>query len=210
MIQVPKLVHQEIMQSSGIISLTARHGVLRETFLKHFNIFSPVNVYQSVLPQESNSNGSSVKSGTFGFTHLMDLSPEEVSFIATGSFMERLLFFIMRWDRQFLDGILDLIMEAGEEDSSNSHLDTVKVRAVTRMLLMPSRFETNLLRRKLATGPGHAPFEALIVPHQDRLQMNTRLVHATYTFIPRTRAPPVFLFHFWAFFSFLSSLSVLK
>lgn len=189
--KVPKLVHQEVMQSSGIISSTARRGVHRETFLKHFNIFSPVNIYQSVLPQENNSNGSAVKSGTFGFTHLMDLSPEEVAFLATGTFMERLLFFIMRWDRQFLDGILDLLMEAEEEDFSNSHLDSGKVRAVTRMLLMPSRSETNLLRRKLATGLGHAPFEALVVPHQDRLQANTRLVHATYTFIPRTRAPPI-------------------
>lgn len=200
---MPKLVHQEVMQSSGIISSTARRGVHRETFLKHFNIFSPVNIYQSVLPQENNSNGSAVKSGTFGFTHLMDLSPEEVAFLATGTFMERLLFFIMRWDRQFLDGILDLLMEAEEEDFSNSHLDSGKVRAVTRMLLMPSRSETNLLRRKLATGLGHAPFEALVVPHQDRLQANTRLVHATYTFIPRTRAPPVCLLYFILFIHIL-------
>ena len=204
-LQVPKLVHQEIMQSSGIISSTAWHGVHREAFLKHFNIFSPVNVYQSVLPQENNSNGSAIKSGTFGFTHLMDLSPEEVSFLATGTFMEGLLFFIMRWDRQFLDGILDLLMEA-KEDFSNIHLDSGKVRAVTRMLLLPSRSETNFLRRKLATGPGHSPFEALIVPHQDRLQADARLVHATYTFIPRTRAPPVCLFLFYCIFSFLSSM----
>lgn len=197
------------MQSSGIISSIAGRGVHSETFLKHFNLFSPVNIYQSVFPQEDNSNGLAVESGTFGFTHLMDLSPEEVAFLVTGTFMERLLFFIMRWDRQYLDGILDLLLEA-KSGLCNSNLDSGKVRAVTRMLLMPSRSETNLLSRKLATGPGHAPFEALVIPHQDRLQANTRLVHATYTFIPRARAPPVCSFYFIVFNSSLSSLEVHK
>lgn len=155
-------------------------------------MFSPENVYRSIFLQEDNSDGLFVGSRTFGFTRLMDLSPSEVTFLATGSsFMERLLFSVPRWDRQFLDGISDSLMEAMDDDTECSYLERGKVRAVTRMLLMPSRSETNLLRSKCATGPGDAPFEALVVPHQDRILSNIRLLHSAYTFIPRTRAPPV-------------------
>lgn len=135
------------------------------------------------------------QSGTFGFTHLMDLSPAEVTFLANGSCLEQLLFSIVRWDRQFLDGIVDSIMESIDDPESGS-LEQGKVRAVTRMLLMPSISQTNLLRRKLATGPGDAPFEALVIPQQERLQLNVGLLHSAYTFIPRTRAPPVYRYIF--------------
>ncbi|KAJ4977855.1 hypothetical protein NE237_008635 [Protea cynaroides] len=189
---VPKLVHQEIIQSAKMPCSVFSHGVQRESFEKLFNIFSPINIYQSVLPYDRSSDGSSpLNSGTFGFTHLMDLSPREVSFLAKGSFMERLLFSISRWDRQFLDEVLDSFMEAEGDDLLDNQLDSGKVRAVTRMLLMPSKSESNILRRKLATGPGDIPYEALAVSHQDRLLFNTRLLHSTYAFIPRTRAPPI-------------------
>lgn len=107
--QMAKLMHREA--SSGAHCSAARHGVSREFFQKHFNMFSPENIHRSIFTQENNSNSLLVESGTFGFTHLMDLSPAEVAFLATGSFMERLLFSILRWDRQFLDGILDFLME---------------------------------------------------------------------------------------------------
>ncbi|KAK9289646.1 hypothetical protein L1049_007804 [Liquidambar formosana] len=189
--KIPKLVHQEVGQSSEFLSSAVGHGVSRELFQKHFNIFSPENVYRSIHLQENSSDGLSISSGTFGFTCLMDLSPAEVAFLATSSFMERLLFSIIRRDRQFLDGILDLLMEAVDNDLNCSYLEKGKVRAVTRMLLMPSRSETSLLRTKLATGPGHSPFEALVASYQDRILSNSRLLHSTYTFIPRTRAPPI-------------------
>lgn len=153
--------------------------------------------------QGDNLHHSYRRSGTFGFTHLMDLSPAEVTFLANSSFLERLLFSIIRWDRQFLDGIIDLIMESNDDPEYTS-LELGKVRAVTRMLLMPSISQTNSLRRKLATGPGDAPFEALVIPQQDRLQSNVGLLHSAYTFIPRTRAPPVcFLYsvYYLCFFS---------
>ncbi|XP_042514394.1 chromatin-remodeling ATPase INO80-like isoform X2 [Macadamia integrifolia] len=186
---VPKLVHQEIVQSAGSVF---SHGVQRESFEKLFSIFSPLNIYKSVLPNDRSSDGSfPVNRGTFGFTQFMDLSPGEVAFLAKGSFMERLLFSILRWDRQFLDEFLDLFMEAEGDDLQDSQLDSGKVRAVTRMLLMPTKSESNLLRKKLATGPGDAPYEALVVSHQDRLLSNTRLLQSTYAFIPRTRAPPI-------------------
>ncbi|CAN6557160.1 unnamed protein product [Malus baccata var. baccata] len=185
---IPKLFYQEILRSSETLCSAVQHGVYKESFEKYFNIFSPGNVYQSTLLQE---NSSSVGSGTFGFTRMMDLSPAEVAFLGTGSFMERLMFSIVRWDRQFLDGIVDSLMETMDDDSDCSYLESGKVRAVTRMLLMPSRSVTNFLQKKLATGPGDDPFEALVVSHSDRLLSNTRLLHSAYTFIPRTRAPPV-------------------
>lgn len=165
-------------------------------FYKYFNVFSSGNVYQSIFQQESISNECCIRSGTFGFSHLMDLSPAEVAFLGTGSFMERLMFSISRWDNQFLDGTLDDLMDVLDDDFNSSYLEMGTVRVVTRMLLMPSRSKTNLLRRKIATGPGSDPFEALVVSHQDRLLSNTKLLHSTYTFIPRTRAPPVCSFYF--------------
>ncbi|KAI4300819.1 hypothetical protein L6164_034153 [Bauhinia variegata] len=191
--EIPKLLYQEILQSSETLSSATCRGVYRESFQKHFNIFRPENIYRSIFLQEDKSeesNGQIVRSGTFGFTHLMGLSPQEVTFLATGSFMELILFSMMRWEQKFVNGFLD-IMETMDDDPECSDLDKGKVRAVTKMLLVPSRSETMFLQRRFATGPIHAPFEALVVPHEDRLLSNTRLLHSAYTYIPPTRAPPI-------------------
>lgn len=161
----------------------------RGLFQRYFNIFSPENIHRSSLKEHDHSDCSLVRSGSFGFARLVDVSPAEISLLATGSYLERLLFSIMRWDRQFLDVILDLLMET--DDSECNQLGREKVRAVTRMLLLPSKSESSALRRTLATGPLDAPFEALVMPHQDRLLSNVKLLHSTYSYIPRTRAPPV-------------------
>ncbi|GMH28344.1 hypothetical protein Nepgr_030187 [Nepenthes gracilis] len=187
MYKMPKVVYQEVLRSSGRICSASGLGLCRESFEKYFNIFTPESVYRSILPRDNTCFGSSLGSGSFSFTHLMDLSPAEVTFLANGSFMERLMFSIMRWDRRYLDGIIDL-MEAEAEDLQ---IEKAKVRAVTRMLLIPSKSECHLLERKLATGRRHDPFEALVVPHEDRLLSNNSLLHSTYAFIPRTRAPPI-------------------
>ncbi|GFY96189.1 DNA helicase INO80-like protein [Actinidia rufa] len=189
--KIPKLVYQDVVRSSVTLCSAVQHGVSRELFEKHFNIFSPENVYRSMLRVGNSSDGCFARSGTFGFAHLIDLSPAEVAFLATGSFMERLLFSIVRWDQQFLDDILNLLMEVDYDDHDCNQLEREKVRAVTRMLLMPSRSQTNLLRRRLGTGPKDAPFEALVMSHQDRLLSNVRFLHSAYSFIPRTRAPPI-------------------
>ncbi|XVF07182.1 hypothetical protein REPUB_Repub06bG0116600 [Reevesia pubescens] len=189
--KMPKLLQQEVLQSSETLCSAVARGVYQELFYKYFSVFSAENVYQSIFRQDSSSNDLYVRSGTFGFSRLMNLSPVEVAFLGTGSFMERLLFSISRQDNRFLDGTLDSLMEVLDDDFNSSYLERGTVRAVTRMLLMPSRSETNSLRRRSATGPGHNPFEALVVSHQDRLLCNTKLLHSTYTFIPRTRAPPI-------------------
>ena len=174
------------MQSSGSLSLAVGHGVCRESFQKHFNIFRPEVIYRSIF-----SENMIVKSGNFGFTRLMDLSPQEVTFLATSSFMERLLFSMMRWEQKFLDEVVDFLIETTVGDPECSYLEKGKVRAVTRMLLLPSRSEAKFLERKFATGPSYAPFESLVISHQDRLLSNARLLHSAYTYIPPTRAPPV-------------------
>ncbi|OVA12937.1 SNF2-related [Macleaya cordata] len=189
--RVPKLVYQEFVQSAKMPTSAFGHGIQRGLFEKHFNIFSPANIYRSVLPPDRTSDGFSFNGETFGFSHLMDLSPEEVAFLAKGCLMERLLFSTMRWCRQFLDETLDFFVEDENADFEYNQLEKGKVRAVTRMLLMPSRSESNLLRRKLAACTGHDLYEALVVSHGDRLMSNNTLLHSTYAFIPRTRAPPI-------------------
>ncbi|XP_019444031.1 PREDICTED: DNA helicase INO80-like isoform X1 [Lupinus angustifolius] len=183
--KIPKLVYQEILQSSEALSSAVGRGVSKESFQKHFNIFTPEAVYRSVF-----SDDMYVKSGNFGFTHLMDLSPQEFTFLATGSFMERLLFSMMRWEQNLLDEVVEFLTET-IDDPECSHLEQGKVRTITRMLLTPPRSEIKLLQRKISTGPRYAPFEALVVSHRDRLLSNARLLHSAYTYIPRSRAPPI-------------------
>nr|XP_004236584.1 chromatin-remodeling ATPase INO80 [Solanum lycopersicum] len=187
--QMPKLVYRGANRSSMLHSTTGQ-GVNKELFEKYFNIYSPENIHRSILQEIHESDVGYIRSGTFGFTRLVDMSPMEVAFSATGSLLEKLLFSIVRANRQFLDEILDL-MESGDDDLCCSHLGRDKVRAVTRMLLLPSKSEANFLRTRLATGPGDAPFEALAMEHQDRLLANVNLLNSIYSFIPRTRAPPI-------------------
>ncbi|KAE9585259.1 putative DNA helicase chromatin remodeling SNF2 family [Lupinus albus] len=183
--EIPKLVYQEILQSSEALSSAVGRGVSKESFQKHFNIFTPETVYRSVF-----SDDMYVKSGNFGFTHLMDLSPQEFTFLATGSFMERLLFSMMRWEQNLLDEVVEFLTETIDNPEC-SYLEQGKVRTITRMLLTPPRSEMKLLQRKFLTGPRYAPFEALVVSHRDRLLSNARLLHSAYTYIPRSRAPPI-------------------
>ncbi|MED6127535.1 hypothetical protein PIB30_088904 [Stylosanthes scabra] len=104
---MPKLVYQEIMQRSEIFSSTVIRGVCRESFQKHFNIFTPENIYRSIISEDVVAN-----SGNFGFTRLVDLSPQEVTFLTSSSFLERLLFSMMRWERKFLDEFIDFLTES--------------------------------------------------------------------------------------------------
>lgn len=186
--QVPKLLYAEVVRSSGMVCSADGRGLNRGVFEKYFNIFNPEAIYQSMLPRGSNMVASSVRSGTFGFTRLLDLSPTEVTFLANGSFMERVMFSIMRQEGQYLDDAVDMLMEV---EDNGLQIERGKVRAVTRMLLAPSKRGNRFLRRKLATGASDAPFEALVISHEDRLLSNITLLHSTYTFIPKSRAPPI-------------------
>ncbi|KAL9232600.1 hypothetical protein vseg_007695 [Gypsophila vaccaria] len=186
--QMPKLVYEDFLHGSGMLSSSSGHGLSRGLFQKYFNIFTPNAVYRSTLPQENANVSASGESGAFGFTHLMNLSPAEVTFLANSSFLERLLFSVKTLDNDFVDEIVDMSLETVEDDL---HIERGKVRAVTRMLLTPSKTQTSFLRKKLATGPRNDPFEALIVSHDDRLMSNISILHSTYTVIPRSRAPPI-------------------
>ncbi|GAA0175321.1 hypothetical protein LIER_28512 [Lithospermum erythrorhizon] len=189
--EIPKLIYQDILQKPNMHSSCVRTGVSRELFEKYFNIFSPENVYCSIFRREQVSDGCSMQSHTFDFARLVDLSSTEVGFLATGSFLERLFFSILQQESVFVDDIVDLLNETENDDLSCSFPEKEKARAVMRMLLMPSRSQTKFLRRRLPTGPGDAPYEALVMAHQDRLLSSVNLLHSIYSFIPRTRAPPI-------------------
>lgn len=198
-VQIPKLVYQELCQNPVTYHSAVSRGVCRESFQKYFNIYSPERAYRSIFSKEDSSSSSSIESGTFGFTRLMDLSPSDVSFLGGSSFMEQLMFSLTRWDQQLLDQIMDFLMESVDDDPEYNYLGSGKVRAVTRMLLMPSRTVNSLVQSKFATGPDDAPFQALVVSHHDRLLSNIRLLHSAYTFIPQARAPPVCLIYFFLY-----------
>ncbi|KAL1225590.1 Chromatin-remodeling ATPase INO80 [Cardamine amara subsp. amara] len=189
--EIPKLLHQEVLQNSETFCSSIGRGISRESFLKHFNIYSPEYILRSIFPSDSGVNQVVSGSGAFGFSRLMDLSPSEVGYLALCSVMERLLFSIMRWERQFLDELVDSLMEFTDDDLSGDSIKRDKTKAVTRMLLMPSKVETNFLKRRLGTGPTRPSFEALVISHQDRLLSNIKVLHSAYTFIPKARAPPI-------------------
>ncbi|KAL2465986.1 DNA helicase INO80 [Abeliophyllum distichum] len=188
--EIPKLVYQEVGQGSKMRHSATGQGISSASLQKYFNIFSAENVYHSIFQQDCIWDGTLVQSGTFGFSRMIDLSPVEVSFLATGSLMERLLFSVTKSERQYLDGMLDLLTENEDDDIHFAHIGKEKVRAVTRMLLSPSKSDPILLTRTLSTGFGGSPFEALVMPHDDRLLSNVNLLHSVYSFIPRARAPP--------------------
>ncbi|CAH8384712.1 unnamed protein product [Eruca vesicaria subsp. sativa] len=189
--KIPKLLHKEMLQNSETFCSSIGKGLSRESFLKRFNIFSPEYIRRSTLPSESSVDQAVSGSGAFGFSRLMDLSPSEVGYLALCSIMERLLFSILKWERRFLDEIVDSFMESTDDDLSGDNITRAKTRAVTRMLLMPSKVETSLLKGRVGAGLTSHSFESLVVSHQDRLLSNIKLLHSAYTFIPKARAPPV-------------------
>ncbi|KAG6528095.1 hypothetical protein ZIOFF_010244 [Zingiber officinale] len=189
--KVPKLVHQEMLHNSGAPVPFALHCLNRGSFGRFFDIFSPDSVYHSGVLQHNLLNETSELSGTFGFTRLLNLSPGEVTFLAKCSLLERLLFSVIRCDRQLVEEILDLFMEKEGNDLESTHLDKQNIRTVARMLLLPAKSESSLLRKRFSTGSSDAPYEALVTSHQDRFIMNARLLRAIYAFIPRARSPPI-------------------
>ncbi|KAI0519983.1 hypothetical protein KFK09_007448 [Dendrobium nobile] len=184
--KVPKLLYREFVRSAGT-PFPVSGLPPKESLERLFNIFSAQNIHQSTF--SNCTDISSRSSGTFGFTRLINLSPSVVSFLARCSLLERLFFSVMCWDRPFIDDILDIFMNLEGNDLEYDKLEKGKVRAVTRMLLLPTNSEARLLRRRYATGPGEAPFEPLVVSYQERLTSNIRLLRSSYAFIPRARAP---------------------
>eukprot|EP01018_Ginkgo_biloba_P035476 Gb_04007 [translate_table: standard] len=190
--KIPKLVYRDGIQSLPISCSGSTQGFREKWMDNLLNIFSPENVHTSVFPRQADSieSASPVISGTFGFSRLINLSPAEVSFLAKCSDVERLLFSFMNWDQQFLNEIMEGCQES-EDICQFDQIEEGKVRAVTRMLMLPTRAESSLLRRKLATGPGNAPYEGLVISHQDRFLNNIGWLQSVYSFIPPIRAPPV-------------------
>ncbi|CAA6662147.1 unnamed protein product [Spirodela intermedia] len=188
--KVPKLVHEEVIRRTEIPFAESCGAVQQESIERLFDIFSENNVFQSAVPQ-SRDTDAYAESGTFGFSRLIDLSPAEVSFIAKASILERLLFSLSRWDRSGIDEVLNMFLELEGDVAEYADIEKEKAQAIMRMLLLPTKCESSLLRRKLATGPGSSPYEALVNSHRERFMSSARLLHFTHAFIPKARAPPV-------------------
>ncbi|EPS73622.1 hypothetical protein M569_01128, partial [Genlisea aurea] len=187
--ELPKLIFQE---GSTISCPEPSRKLSTSSLENHFNIFSPHNIYYSSTQQRRALDADAGEIGTFGFSRFIGLSPAEVSFAANGSFMERLLFSLARSDQQFLEMLSEQMMECRDHGSRCCcGIGTEKAKSVARMLLLPNRTEMNLLRRRFATGPAGAPFESLITSDYDRILAHIKLLHSVYSFIPRTRAPPI-------------------
>ncbi|CAF1849438.1 unnamed protein product [Brassica napus] len=107
--QNPITYKKEMLQSSETFCSSIRRGLSRESLLKHFNIYSPEYILRSIFLSDSSVDQADSGSGAFGFSRLMDLSPSEVGYLALCSVMERLLFSILKWERQFLDEISDSV-----------------------------------------------------------------------------------------------------
>jgi chromatin-remodeling ATPase INO80 len=190
--QIPKLVYEEIIHDKLLPCSVSGQGIKHESFDRLLNIFSPDKIYYSTLPQSDCSSCECLDSGTFGFTRLVDLSPNEVSFLANSSLLERLSFSIIRWDRHAVDETVEAFIEAeGDHLECSYAMEKGTVRAVARMLLMPTKSDASFLHAKQSTGSLDEPFEALVISHQERLSSNIRLLRAAYAFIPTVRAPPV-------------------
>lgn len=185
-------MYEEIIHEKLLPCSVSGQGIQHEAFDRLLNIFSPDKIYYSTLPQYNCLSHECLESGAFGFTRLVDLSPTEVSFLASSSLLKRLSFSMIRWDRYAVDETIEAFIEAeGDHLECSYAMEKGKVRAVARMLLMPTKSDAGFLRAKLATGSLDEPFEALAVSHQERLSSNIRLLRAAYAFIPTVRAPPV-------------------
>jgi chromatin-remodeling ATPase INO80 len=162
-----------------------------------FNIFLPSDIHYSALPEADSSNKPVVFSGAFGFTRLINLSPVEVSFLATCSLLESSVFSALQRNKSDSEEIVDAFLYSEGPDLQFSPNDATRVRAVARLLLSPTKVKCSLLRRKIGTGPSDSPYEALLLSHHDRLASNIRLLRSAYAFIPPARAPPVSSFYFF-------------
>lgn len=192
-------MYEEIIHDKVLPCSFSNQGIQRESYTRLLNIFSPDKIYYSSLPLSDCSSHECLESGAFGFTRLVDLSPTEVSFLANSSLLERLSFSIIRWDRHIVDETIEAFIEAeGDHLECSYALEKGKVRAVARMLLMPTKSDAGFLRAKLSTGSLDEPFKALAVSHQERLSSNIRLLRAAYAFIPTVRAPPVSMIYFFS------------
>lgn len=149
------------------------------------NVFSTQYVHTSGFPPQADSLGfvSPVKSGTFGFSHMIGLSPREVAFVAKVSYMEQLLSCTTQ-DRQKLNEITEEFMESEEDRFQYDQMGEEKFRAVTRMLMLPTRSKLSLLNTKHTTWPKNAPYEGLVISHHDWFLNNVALLKAIYSFIP--------------------------
>lgn len=128
---IPKLVYRECTENLPIFSSGSPQCFQQKWLNNLMNVFSTDNVHRSVFPMQENDMESVVRSGTFGFSRMVDLSPTEVAFLAKSSQVEKWLF----------------SLTIGQNPDE---IEEGKVRAVTKMLMMPPRpFHSTCLRESI-------------------------------------------------------------
>ncbi|ONK77740.1 uncharacterized protein A4U43_C02F10050 [Asparagus officinalis] len=129
----------------------------------HRQLFSDLGLASSVLidPVSISSDECSVTTGTFGFTRLMDLSPTEVSFLAQCSLLEKLMFSVKRWYKQFVDEVVDLFMNLEGGDAQYDQLEESKLWDIN-MDIGPVATIPGGLMRSFQMLPGCAQKSSLI------------------------------------------------
>lgn len=209
-------------ESSG-----SAQGFSEKWLRAHLNIFSAENIFASSmgLDKDKNMVDGTACSGAFGFLRMTDLSAAEASFIALGSMLERLLFALL-WSEEsssvecYGDLTRAIVVDShshgngiSEDDPKSTLLNIENVeegedsrtRCVRRMLNVPIRTESKLLRTKHPAGPDWQPYEALVVSQQERLLGSISLLRSVRKYMPPVRAPQVctLLFQFLLFLGLL-------
>lgn len=213
---IPKLLFRDGMPCLPSESSGSAQGFYEKWVKSGLSVFSPDNVYASSLGlrNRSRADDSSPCSGGFGFIRMIDLSAAETSFVARASILKRCLFWLVRPDEPaFVEFCGDLFKSKtvslrktdihgdGSPDGphSNSYLellddeDSLDARSscVRRMLVLPSRANSEFLRAKRLSGPQWQPFESLVVSHQDRLLGTVGLLRSIRKYMPAARAPQI-------------------
>lgn len=167
----------------------------REKWLrKRLSIYSSDHIQDSIFPQGGSvaDNKGTFSDGGFGFIRLMDLSPDEVEFLAMASTQERWLYSVLHADALWVrDHLAQRDSDPDGQDRSNDDAEDPKTRAVKRLLMLPSRSESGLLQKRHPTGLPSEPFEALVTTSNERLLKNVGLLRSLRGYIPSVQAPQV-------------------
>ncbi|GLJ11725.1 hypothetical protein SUGI_0175460 [Cryptomeria japonica] len=166
--KIPKLVYRECTENLPVSSSGSPQCFQQKWLNNLLNVFSTENVHRSLFPVSENETESVVRSGTFGFSRMVDLSPTEVAFLAKSSQVEKWLFSLTI-------------------DQYPNEMEEGKVRAVTKMLMMPPRPADFSFLRSSPLGLS----KALIVSLAYRFLRKARKYRPFHSFVPAVSAPPV-------------------
>ncbi|KAG6552261.1 hypothetical protein Mapa_006111 [Marchantia paleacea] len=192
--QIPKLLYRDGLRCLPTSSSGSCQGFAEKWLKNRLSIFSADNIHYSIFSHSEGGGcqGSYSRSGGFGFCRLLNLSPSEVEFLAKASTQERWLYSILLDDSPLIGQILAQQEKSDIGDESlEADIEDPKTRAVRRLLMIPGRSESSLLREKRFTGRTSDPFEALIISYKERFLQSVGLLRSVRKLMPAVRAPQI-------------------